>query len=75
MIFLVFAVFWLGFYPFYSKLYYKFYFFKLIEKKYKTRIGLTGRVTIKDKEIYLSDETGETNLELKEVKNIIEINV
>ena len=73
MIFLVFGVFWIIFYPFYSKWYYKFYFFKLIGKRYKNRINLAGRVTIKDREIHLSDETGETDIEVKEVKELVDV--
>lgn len=73
MIFLIFGIFWVIFYPLYTKWYYKFYFFKLIGKRYKNRIGLAGRVAVKDKKIHLSDETGEQNIELKEVKEIIDV--
>ena len=73
MIFLAFGIFWVIFYPLYSRWYYKLYFFRLIGKQYKSRIGLTGRVEIKNREIYLSDKTGETNINLREINNIIVI--
>ena len=67
------ALAWFLVYPFYSKFYYRQYYSRFVKKHYKSRIDLMSRVSIKDDLIYLSDESGEASLEIREIKNISEI--
>ena len=59
-------------YPFYLKWFYKRYYKKYIQEYYKNRFGVSARAKFTDNYIETFDISGESKMNLSEIKEIVE---
>jgi hypothetical protein len=71
--FFLLALFWLFFYPWYSKLHYRNHYRKHLEEHYTHRIGVSGTLKQDEENLYVEEESSDGRISYKLIQSIIEL--